>query len=99
MGRTDTVPDPLPDLPDPISLSQASSGATLERQGGDPPMSIVAVLRARTARVATTRVGDRARRLLSKLYLGRINVVASGCPGTTLWDGAGLAHHIGARGG
>ena len=37
-----------------LTLSQASSGATLERQGGDPPVSIVAVLRARPAKQAPT---------------------------------------------
>ena len=37
-----------------LTLSQASSGATLERQGGDPPVSIVAVLRARPAEQAPT---------------------------------------------
>ena len=37
-----------------LTLSQSSSGATLERQGGDPPVSIVAVLRARPAEQAPT---------------------------------------------
>ena len=37
-----------------LTLSQASSGATLERRGGYPPVSIVAVLRARPAEQAPT---------------------------------------------
>ena len=35
-----------------LTLSQASSGATLVRQGGDPPKGIVAVQRARPAEQA-----------------------------------------------